>query len=310
MKVNYDMIAIVGPTASGKTALAAQLAARLGAEIISADSRQVYRRMDLGTGKDYDDYFVDGIAIPHHLVDIVEAGERYNVYRYQADFMKVYEQLKNRSVLPVLCGGSGLYIEAVLKGYRLLPVPQNPELRAMLEQKSDSELADILASYKSLHNTTDLDTRKRTIRAIEIEEFYSRQPVEANPFPKIKSIIFGVKYPRAVEMERIRRRLLDRLNCGLVDEVKSLLDSGIEPDSLIYYGLEYRYVTEFLIGKYPFDQMVERLNIAIRQFAKRQMTWFRGMERKGFTIHWINGEIPLEKKLEFIFEKLARCSEC
>jgi len=304
MESKYDLIAIVGPTASGKTQLAAHLAARLNGEVISADSRQVYRGMTIGTGKDLDDYVVDGKAIPYHLIDIVDAGYKFNVFEYQQYFIDVYSDIKKRNRLPILCGGSGLYIDAVLRGYRLLPVPENPELRQELETKTDDELAAILASYKKLHNTTDLDTRKRTIRAIEIEEHYRHQPVDPKPFPAIRSIVFGVKHQRAVEMKRIRERLAQRLNAGMVDEVKALLSAGLTADDLIYYGLEYKYITEYLVGKHPYDEMFEKLYIAIRQFAKRQMTWFRGMERKGFTINWIPGELTIEEKISLVLNKI------
>lgn len=303
-KNKYDLIAIVGPTASGKTQLAAHLAARLNGEIISADSRQVYRGMTIGTGKDLDDYVVDGQEIPYHLIDIVDAGYKFNVFEYQQHFIDAYNDIKSRNRLPILCGGSGLYVDSVLRGYKLLPVPENPELRRELESKTDEELAKILSSYKKLHNTTDLDTRKRTIRAIEIEEYYKRQPVDPNPFPEINSIVFGVKYQRATEMKRIRERLSQRLETGMIDEVKALLDSGLNADDLIYYGLEYKYITEYLLGKYSYNEMFEKLNIAIRQFAKRQMTWFRGMERKGFTINWIPGELSLEEKMSIIFDRI------
>lgn len=301
----YDIVAIVGPTASGKTTLAANLADKIGGEIISADSRQVYRGMNLGTGKDYADYTINGKMIPYHLIDIADAGSKYNVYEYQADFLKVYNGIAGRDVQPILCGGSGLYIEAVLKGYRLIPVPENPELRKQLGQKSDDELADILSSYKELHNTTDLDTRKRTIRAIEIEEYYKNTPVDPNPFPQLNSIIFGVRYDRMTEIQRIKRRLAQRLEDGMIDEVKTLLNAGINPQDLIYYGLEYKYLTEYIIGKISYDDMFNHLYIAIRQFAKRQMTWFRGMERRGFTINWINGDMPLTDKVNLILQKLS-----
>ncbi|HPD96274.1 MAG: tRNA (adenosine(37)-N6)-dimethylallyltransferase MiaA [Bacteroidales bacterium] len=300
----FDIIAIVGPTASGKTTLAANLAARINGEIISADSRQVYRGMNLGTGKDYDDYTINGNKIPYHLIDIVDAGYKYNVFEYQRDFLNVYNDIQKRGKPSVLCGGTGLYIDAVLKGYKLLPVPENPALRQALETKTDAELTAILSSYKNLHNTTDLDTRKRTIRAIEIEEFYTEHAVEVDPFPKLKSKIFGVKYPRNIEMARIKQRLAQRLSGGMVDEVKALLDRGLSSENLIYYGLEYKYITEYIIGKLSYDEMFQQLYIAIRQFAKRQMTWFRGMERKGFTINWLNGEMPLAEKLNTILAQI------
>ncbi len=303
--ISYDLIAILGPTASGKTQLAAHLAARINGEIISADSRQVYRGMTIGTGKDLDDYVVDGNPIPYHLVDIVDAGYKFNVFEYQQRFIDVYKDIRPRKRLPILCGGSGLYIDAVLRGYKLLPVPENPELRRELEAKTDEELATVLASYKKLHNTTDLDTRKRAIRAIEIEEFYRSRTVDPQTFPQINSIVFGVKYQRAAEMQRIRQRLSQRLESGMIDEVKTLLGSGLKVEDLLYYGLEYKYITEYLMGKYSYDQMFEKLFIAIRQFAKRQMTWFRGMERKGFTINWIPGEMPLSEKLDLILCRLT-----
>jgi len=304
LQSKFNLVAIVGPTASGKTQLAAHLAARLNGEVISADSRQVYRGMNIGTGKDLEDYLVDGRQIPYHLIDIVDAGYRFNVFEYQQRFIDAYNDVKKRNQLPILCGGSGLYIDAVLRGYKLLPVPENFELRGKLDTKTDEELATILASYKKLHNITDLDTRKRTIRAIEIEDFYSRQPIAPKPFPLIKSLVFGVKYQRATEMRRIKERLVQRLDSGMIDEVRALLDYGLSADELIYYGLEYKYITEFLLGKYTYDEMFERLYIAIRQFAKRQMTWFRGMERKGFTIHWIPGEISLDEKMALVLSTI------
>ena len=294
------MIAILGPTASGKTSLAAALAHRMNTEIISADSRQVYRRMDLGTGKDLDDYVVGGKRIPCHLIDIVEPGYKYNVFEYQRDFLKAYDDVRNRGMLPILCGGTGMYLESVLKGYRLLPVPENPELRRQLAGKSLDELAVILSTYKKLHNSTDVDTAKRAVRAIEIEEYYRHRPVEERTFPEIRSLIIGVGIDRELRREKITRRLVQRLNEGMVDEVKGLLASGIRPEDLIYYGLEYKYLTLYVIGQLAYDEMFSQLETAIHQFAKRQMTWFRGMERKGFTIHWIDAPLPLEEKLEQI----------
>ena len=294
------MIAILGPTASGKTSLAAALAHRMNTEIISADSRQVYRRMDLGTGKDLDDYVVGGKRIPCHLIDIVEPGYKYNVFEYQRDFLKAYDDVRNRGMLPILCGGTGMYLESVLKGYRLLPVPENPELRRQLAGKSLDELAVILSTYKKLHNSTDVDTAKRAVRAIEIEEYYRHRPVEERTFPEIRSLIIGVGVDRELRREKITRRLVQRLNEGMVDEVKGLLASGIRPEDLIYYGLEYKYLTLYVIGQLAYDEMFSQLETAIHQFAKRQMTWFRGMERKGFTIHWIDAPLPLEEKLEQI----------
>jgi tRNA dimethylallyltransferase len=300
--MNYDLITILGPTASGKTPLAAALAHRLHAEIISADSRQVYRRMDLGTGKDLDDYTVGGQPIPYHLIDIVEPGTKYNVFEYQHDFMKAYDDIRARGVTPILCGGTGMYIEAVLKGYRLLPVPENPELRARLADRSLTELTDLLATYKTLHNSTDVDTVKRAIRAIEIEEYYRNQPPEYREFPAIRSLIIGVDIDRTLRREKITRRLRQRLDEGMVDEVRRLLADGIPAENLIYYGLEYKYLTLYATGQMTFDEMFTALETAIHQFAKRQMTWFRGMERRGFTIHWIDATAPMDEKVEQILK--------
>lgn len=298
--MEYDLIAILGPTASGKTSLAAALARRMDTEIISADSRQVYRRMDLGTGKDLDDYVVGGKRIPCHLIDIVEPGYKYNVFEYQRDFLAAYEDVRSRGMLPILCGGTGMYLESVLKGYRLLPVPENPELRRRLAEKSLEELTGILATYKKLHNSTDVDTVKRAVRAIEIEEYYRQHQVEERAFPDIRSLVVGVGIGREQRREKITRRLKQRLDEGMVDEVKALLADGISPEDLIYYGLEYKYLTLYAIGKLTYEEMFGQLEIAIHQFAKRQMTWFRGMERRGFTIHWIDAALPLEEKLEQI----------
>lgn len=259
-----------------------------GAEIISADSRQVYRGMDIGTGKDIAEYTRDGVTVPTHLLDIVDAGEKYNLFEFQRDFLTSYEDIRSRGAFPVMCGGSGLYVESVLRGYRLLPVPENPELRARLEEKSLEELTVILAGYKSLHNNTDTDSKKRAIRAIEIEEYYLTCPVEERSFPQVNALVVGVSVDREVRRERISRRLRERLKEGMVDEVRSLLDSGITPDQLIYYGLEYKYITLYLTGAMNYDEMVHGLEIAIHQFAKRQMTWFRGMEKRGVDIKWID----------------------
>lgn len=300
--MNYDLITILGPTASGKTSLAATLAARLKIEIISGDSRQVYRRMDLGTGKDLSDYVVDGYKVPYHLIDIVEPGYKYNVFEYQRDFLVAYEDIKARGLLPILCGGTGMYLESILKGYRLLPVPENKELRERLASKSLEELTDILSRYKKLHNSTDVDTVKRAIRAIEIEEYYLTQDVNARSFPEIHSLIIGVDIDRNLRRQKITNRLKKRLQEGMVDEVKALLEEGINPDDLIYYGLEYNYLTLYAVGKLSYDDMFSQLEIAIHQFAKRQMTWFRGMERRGFQIHWIDAEAPLNENVERIID--------
>ena len=284
---SYDLITVLGPTASGKTRFAVQLADRLGAEIISGDSRQVYRRMDLGTGKDLDDYRIGGRSVPYHLIDIVEPGTKYNVFEYQRDFLEAYNDIHRRGRKAVLCGGTGLYIESVLRAYRLSPVPQNPELRERLADKSLEELTALLATYKSLHNTTDVDTAQRAIRAIEIEEYYRQTPLDRRPFPKIESLTLGVDVSREVRRERISQRLRKRLDEGMCGEVERLLAEGIKPEDLIYYGLEYKYVTLYVTGQITFDEMAQQLEIAIHQFAKRQMTWFRGMERRGTPILWI-----------------------
>ena len=284
---SYDLITVLGPTASGKTRFAVQLADRLGAEIISGDSRQVYRRMDLGTGKDLDDYRIGGRSVPYHLIDIVEPGTKYNVFEYQRDFLEAYNDIHQRGRKAVLCGGTGLYIESVLRAYRLSPVPQNPELRERLADKSLEELTALLATYKSLHNTTDVDTAQRAIRAIEIEEYYRQTPLDRRPFPKIESLTLGVDVSREVRRERISQRLRKRLDEGMCGEVERLLAEGIKPEDLIYYGLEYKYVTLYVTGQITFDEMAQQLEIAIHQFAKRQMTWFRGMERRGTPILWI-----------------------
>lgn len=299
------MITILGPTASGKTDIAAHLAAELSAEIISADSRQVYRRMDIGTGKDLADYVVDGKRVPYHLIDIVEPGTKYNLFEYQRDFLEAYNDIRSRGNNVILCGGTGLYIESVLKGYRLIPVPENKELRHKLEGKSLLELTSILERLKAennsnMHNSTDVDTSKRAIRAIEIEMAYKEAHIEERTFPKIDNVIIGVGIDRDLRRMKITRRLDQRLQDGMVDEVKSLLDSGIPADDLIYYGLEYKFVTEYILGKSTFEEMHRSLEIAIHQFAKRQMTWFRGMERRGFTIHWIDAADSMEEKINEI----------
>lgn len=303
--MKYDLITIIGPTASGKTPLAANLADRLHTEIISGDSRQVYRRMDLGTGKDLVDYVVDGHPVPYHLIDIVEPGSKYNVFEYQRDFLKAYQEIISKGKIPVLCGGTGMYIESVLKGYRLLPVPENPELRASLEGKSLEELTKILQNYKKLHNSTDIDTAKRAIRAIEIEEYYKQQPPEYREFPTLKSLIIGVDINRELRREKITRRLKQRLEEGMIEEVRGLLAEGIHPDDLIYYGLEYKFLTQHVIGELTYDEMFLQLETAIHQFAKRQMTWFRGMERRGFTIHWLDATLPMEEKTEQIINLIS-----
>ena len=298
--MKYNLVTILGPTATGKTQLATALAARIDGEIISADSRQIYRGMDIGTGKDLGEYVVDGKPIPYHLIDIVDAGYKYNVFEYQRDFLKAFESVNQRGHLPILCGGTGLYIEAVLNGYKLLAVPDNQLLREQLATKTLDELTSILSGYKTLHNQTDVDTVKRAIRAIEIEAYYQTHEEETVEYPELKSLIIGVGINREVRREKITKRLKARLNEGMIDEVKMLLDSGIQPDDLIYYGLEYKFVTNYLLGKLTFDELFTQLEIAIHQFAKRQMTWFRGMERRGFTIYWLDALKSMDEKLEEI----------
>lgn len=300
----FDMITVLGPTACGKTSLAVAIADRMGGEIISADSRQVYRRMDIGTGKDLADYRVNGHDVPYHLIDIAEPGTKFNLFEYQACFLKAYRSICSSGRIPVLCGGTGLYLESVLKGYRLIPVPENPVLRQSLEGKSLSELTEILKGYKQLHNTTDVDTVKRAIRAIEIEECYLQTPVSEKEFPSIRSLTVGIDVERDTRRENISRRLRRRLDDGMVEEVRSLLNEGIAPDDLIYYGLEYKFVTLYLTGQLDYRHMVSELEVAIHQFAKRQMTWFRGMERRGTPIHWLPYGMPLDEKLDAVSEML------
>ncbi len=302
----YELITILGPTASGKTVLAAALAAQLHTEIISADSRQIYRGMDIGTGKDLADYIVNGQSIPYHLIDICEPGYKYNVFQYQHDFFRIFRDIESRGKLPILCGGTGMYIEAVLKGYKLLDVPQNPTLRQSLQGKSLAELEQILASYKVLHNKTDVDSAQRAIRAIEIEEYYRTEAPGRNEYEPINSLIIGVDIDRDTRRAKISQRLRARLAEGMVDEVHQLIDQGVKPDDLIYYGLEYKFVTQYVIGQLSYEEMVTQLEIAIHQFAKRQMTWFRGMERRGSTIHWVNAAWETARKIDTILELLTK----
>ena len=319
------MITILGPTASGKTPLAAALAHEIGGEIISADSRQVYRRMDIGTGKDLADYrlVVDGsstsgakcgtpsaVDIPYHLIDICEPGTKYNLFQYQQDFYDAYQNIRSRGVVPILCGGTGLYIEAVLKGYKLSPVPQNQELRQQLEGKTLDELTQMLVELKRqngsvMHNTTDVDSCQRAIRAIEIEEYNLHTPMPKRELPPVDSLIIGVNIDREARRAKITRRLKARLEEGMIDEVRGLLDEGIPAEDLIYYGLEYKFVTEYLMGQTSYEEMFTRLEIAIHQFAKRQMTWFRGMERRGFKINWIDATLPMEEKIKIIIKLIT-----
>ncbi len=297
----YNLITILGPTASGKTSVAAKVASVLDGEVISADSRQVYRGMDLGTGKDYGDYVVDGKQVTCHLIDIVNAGYEYNVYEYQKDFLKVFDEVTNRGKLPVMCGGSGLYLEAILKNYKLIQVPSNDALREKLAEKSIEELTAILRSYKNyLHNQTDTENSKRAIRAIEIEDYYLTHPEIDTGMPDIRSLVVGVKFDRLSRRKRITSRLKQRLKEGMLDEVQRLLDSGLTPEQLTYYGLEYKYMTLHLTGQLSFQEMFDGLNVAIHQFAKRQMTWFRRMENQGTEIHWLDGYMPLDEKVDKI----------
>jgi tRNA dimethylallyltransferase len=299
----YNLITILGPTASGKTSVAAKIASVLDGEVISADSRQVYRGMDLGTGKDYADYVVDGKLVPYHLIDIVDAGYEYNVYEYQKDFLQVFDDVTNRDKLPVMCGGSGLYLEAILKNYKLIQVPNNEPLREKLIDKSLDELTQILRTYKNyLHNQTDTESSKRAIRAIEIEEYYLTHPEIDTGMPDIRSLVVGVKFDRDSRRKRITSRLKQRLKAGMLDEVQRLLDSGLTPEQLTYYGLEYKYMTQHLTGQLTYQQMFDGLNVAIHQFAKRQMTWFRRMENQGTKIHWLDGYMPMDEKVEKILE--------
>ena len=301
----YNLVTVLGPTACGKTTLAVALADRLNTAVISADSRQVYRSMDLGTGKDLGEYTLNGRAVPYHLIDIVDAGYKYNVFEYQRDFLKVYEDLRADGQLPVLCGGTGMYLESVLRGYHLVEVPENKDLRDSLADKSLDELARILRGYKQLHNTTDVDTCKRAIRAIEIEEYYRTNDVNIREFPEIKSLTIGLDVSRELRRERISRRLRERLEQGMVDEVRGILAKGVAPEDLIYYGLEYKYLTMYVIGQLTYEEMVGQLEIAIHQFAKRQMTYFRGMERRGVPIHWIDSSLSTEEKVEQICQLLT-----
>ena len=296
-KSPYNLIVVLGPTATGKTSFAAHLANRINGEIISADSRQVYRRMTIGTGKDYNDYKLGDWQVPVHLIDIHEPGYKYNVFEYQTDFFKVFDNLLQQGKMPVLCGGTGLYIEAVTKHYRLISVPVNNTLREKLKGKSLTELGNILASYKTLHNVSDTDTIKRAVRAIEIEEYYQTHPENHAELPEVKPVYLGLAFDREERRNRISTRLLQRLNEGMIEEVKSLLDEGISPNDLIYYGLEYKFITLFLTEQMSYEIMVQKLTIAIHQFAKRQMTWFRKMERNGIRIHWIDGKLSIEEKL-------------
>jgi len=301
---NYDLLIVTGPTASGKTSLAVTIAIKTGGEIISADSRQVYRGMNIGTGKDYDDYIIENRRVPCHLIDIAAPGYKYNVFEYQRDFKAVYTSLKARKVFPVVCGGSGMYADSIISGYKMVEVAPDSGLRSNLEKKPMEELVEILSTYKQLHNSTDLDSKKRVIRAIEIEHFSKNKTKPVSKFPKIRTLVVGILPDRESRRLNISNRLKQRLDSGMVDEVKHLMDQGVKDELLIYYGLEYKYITLYLTGKMSYADMVRDLETAIHQFAKRQMTWFRGMERRGVKINWLDWKLPLEEKINRVMELL------
>jgi tRNA dimethylallyltransferase len=300
-----NLVTVLGHTAGGKTVFAAHLADRINGEIISADSRQVYRGMDIGTGKDYDDYVVDGRRIPVHLTDIMDAGYEYNVYLFKQDFLRVYTDVKERGKMPILCGGTGLYIEAVLKNYRLLHVPVNQELRDDLGKKSYEELTGILKLYGPLHNVTDTVNRKRLIRAIEIAMYQGSAASDSEDEYKLIPLVLGIRFDRMTRRKRITERLQYRLKHGLVEEVEELIRNGVPTERMDYYGLEYRYVTQYLLHLVTYEEMVEKLNHAIHQFAKRQMTYFRGMEHRGISILWLEGTMDMEEKLDMAMSLYA-----
>lgn len=298
------MITILGPTASGKTNLAVHLAKQINGEVISADSRQIYRGMDIGTGKDLSEYTIDGITIPYHLIDIHPAGYEYNVFQFQRDFLKAYNSIQNRGAAPILCGGSGLYLESVLKGYQMLEVPPNSEFRQWAEEQAHEDLVEELKDYTALHNSTDLSSKKRTIRALEIARYCIKNEVAPEPFPDLPSTNFGLHWERDVLKERITQRLKSRIKEGMIEEVENLLRSGLTADQLKFYGLEYKFITELLEGTWTQKQFFDKLNIAIHQFSKRQMTWFRKMEKSGIEIHWLEGKSTLPAKLDAIQQTL------
>ncbi len=305
MKETYkNLVVVLGHTAGGKTTFAAHLGKSINGEIISADSRQVYRGMDIGTGKDLEDYYIDEEKIPFHLIDIRDAGEKYNVYEFQKDFLKAFADIHQQNKMPILCGGTGMYLQAALEGYQLIHVPVDEQFRNQLQRKTNEELAELLQTKRTLHNVSDTKHRKRLIRAIEIASYYEKHPEIDHFYPDIKACLIGIKFDRNSRRKRITQRLKQRLNDGMIDEVKHLLEK-IPADTLIYYGLEYKFITQFLLGELNYNEMVEKLNTAIHQFAKRQMTWFRKMEREGYQIHWLDGYLPLEKKItqarEWIF---------
>jgi tRNA dimethylallyltransferase len=298
----HKLLTITGPTACGKTSLAAELAFQLGGEIISADSRQVFRGMDIGSGKDLADYHIHNTDIPYHLIDIHDAGYEYNVYQFQNDFIRAFGDIVSRGRQPILCGGTGMYIEAVVKGYQLADAPIDPDFRQRMEAYTDEELTARLASYIKLHNHTDTESRDRLLRALEIQEYHLQHPDAYPHMPDMEHIIIGVRYPREQVIERIGIRLRERLQNGMIDEVQSLLDQGVPEERLLRYGLEYRHVTRYLRGECTYDEMYEHLYTDIRRFSKRQMTWFRRMERQGITIHWIDGPQPLDIKVAQVLQ--------
>jgi tRNA dimethylallyltransferase len=300
--MQYNLLVVLGATATGKTSLAVNLAKTFDAEIISADSRQIYRGMDLGTGKDIEEYTIDGQKIPHHLIDIADAGYKYNVYEFQRDFVESFEDIQKRNHLPLVCGGTGMYLEACLKGYKLIAVPKDQDFRNTLMDKSLDELGDILRAYKNVHNNSDLETKKRAIRAIEIERYISSHPEIEMKHPELKPLLIGIKFDREDRRNRISQRLKERLDSGMIQEVEGLIKSGVSPEDLIYYGLEYKFLTKYVTGELTYEEMFTQLEIAIHQFAKRQMTWFRKMERSGFEIHWLDGFMPLDEKIKTVKE--------
>ncbi len=302
----YDIITVMGATAGGKTSLAANFAFEFDGEIISADSRQVYRGMDIGTGKDLADYTVNGKQIPYHLIDIVDAGYKYNVFEYQKDFLNVYEDINKRHKFPVLCGGTGMYIDAVLKGYKLINVPHDEELKEKLEQKTDEELIKILKKNKELHNRSDTSNRKRLIRAVEIALYYEKNGVIDFSYPVVKSLNIQIVFDRNSRRRRITQRLKERLQNGMIEEVERLINKDVPIETLKYYGLEYKFITEYILGELSYNEMFKKLEIAIHQFSKRQMTWFRKMEKDGFQIYKIDGFIPLEEKIIKVKELLSK----